>query len=60
MAEELDPEIDKSETRRQLEEEIHAIVEGEDYQGTAKGGCQKGTERKVVANKKTKKISSLI
>lgn len=60
MAETIDPEIDKSATRKKLEDEIHAIVEGEDYQGTAKGGCQKGTERVVVANKKNRKIRDLI
>lgn len=60
MAEEVDPEIDKSATRKRLEEEIHAIVEGEEYQGTVKGGCQKGTEHTVVTNKRNRRIRDLI
>ncbi|MCC8045546.1 MAG: hypothetical protein LIP12_08630 [Clostridiales bacterium] len=53
MAEELDPEVDKSRSRREMEEAVRGIVEGSTPrrgQARIRGGCRAGTEHRVVAN----------
>lgn len=60
MAEEIDPEVDKSRERKELEEEIRSMIYGGEYQGTARGGCVKGTENIVAATPKTRKIKNLV
>ncbi|MCD7956972.1 MAG: hypothetical protein LUG93_14740 [Lachnospiraceae bacterium] len=63
MAEELDPEVDKSRSRREMEEAVRCIAEGSvPRRGQARitGGCKAGTEHRVVANEVNRKKKKLV